>query len=432
MVGGIPTWSSRRSSAVRAALVVLPALSLVTAVVPAPVGPAPASVPASASGPTPVDGCTTISTPGVYRLTADVETETAACLVIRSNDVVVDGGGHLLDGRGVAGSAAVVVGPEGTRSNVTVRDLRVREWAYGVRAENDTGVTLDGVNARFTVSVASFVRAADVVVTDTRVENVYDGLSFVNSSNVTVEGFEGEYATFTPLFVAGSTDVTVRNTSVSHAGDGVVVLDAEHVSMTRVTATDARRSGVSVSGSADVRLAGATFGGNVGEYSDERTPVGVVTRETADLAVAESTGVRASLSVRPGSAWSVDLGGNVSDVRVTVAGGDARPFTVGGHGVRVGSASDLLPCPPGLDPLHRPVRVTGTAPDAAVSLAVGTTGTDGVSAWAAPDDEWVRLDWTVDTDRESASVSHPVVRDRSRYVLSELGSRGDEPCTAAG
>ena len=47
--------------------------------------------------PTRIDGCTTISEPGRYVLTADLlDRDASTCIGVRSSDVVLDGAGHQI------------------------------------------------------------------------------------------------------------------------------------------------------------------------------------------------------------------------------------------------------------------------------------------------------------------------------------------------
>lgn len=106
-------------------------------------------------GPTGVDGCTTITEPGRYVLSADVENAdrgenftfiSQACIRIESSDVVFDGDGHTVDGFGVSDTTAIRVGGDGTLSNVTVENLAVDEWNRGIYVENVTNATVRDAN----------------------------------------------------------------------------------------------------------------------------------------------------------------------------------------------------------------------------------------------------------------------------------------------
>lgn len=53
----------------------------------------------SATAATPISSCTTISSPGEYVLIADIiDSSSATCIAITSEDVVFDGADHIIDG----------------------------------------------------------------------------------------------------------------------------------------------------------------------------------------------------------------------------------------------------------------------------------------------------------------------------------------------
>lgn len=119
------------------------------------------------AGATTVDSCTTLTEPGAYVLTADVtDSETGTCIRIHSDDVVLDGAGHTIDGVGAFGSAGVVVEPrgDGSLTNVTVRNVTVTDWDDGVR----------------------YVRVLDGSVAGTTTANNRVGLTLLNARNNTL------------------------------------------------------------------------------------------------------------------------------------------------------------------------------------------------------------------------------------------------------
>ncbi len=106
-------------------------------------------------GSTGVDGCTTITEPGRYVLSADIENAdrgenftfiSQSCIRIESSDVVFDGNDHTVDGFGVSDTTAIRVGGNGTLSNVTVENLAVDEWNRGVYVKNVTNATVRDAN----------------------------------------------------------------------------------------------------------------------------------------------------------------------------------------------------------------------------------------------------------------------------------------------
>ncbi|MEN6343088.1 MAG: NosD domain-containing protein [Methanospirillum sp.] len=184
------------------------------------------AVPVAATDVTYAGQAITIASPGSYVLTNDiVNSGQLTCIEIRASDVVFDGAGHLIDGKDIEGSTGIsVYAPEGAR-NVTVRDVRIRDW--------DRGIYLDGaVNSSIESSVlennlfcgavlyrnatGNSVRgctitgngyglvlsdgAADCVVSDSRIESNECGLYLYDSDGVTV----------TRNVIANSTDIGLQ------------------------------------------------------------------------------------------------------------------------------------------------------------------------------------------------------------------------------
>lgn len=149
----------------RAALVVplVAAVTLLVAVALALSGPGPT---VAAAQPTPVDSCTTIYESGEYELVTDIVDDrttrlSQACIKITADDVVFDGGGHLVDGKGISDTTGVRV--RGA-SDVVVRDVRVTNWNRGVHYDGVTGGAVVGVNATSNARGLDFDRSQDVTV----------------------------------------------------------------------------------------------------------------------------------------------------------------------------------------------------------------------------------------------------------------------------
>jgi len=90
-----------------------------------------------------------IDRPGRYRLTNDLVNASAETAIwIRSSDVILDGCGHTLGGGLNLNSWGVLVGNvSGQPDNITVTNLTVTGWAYGVQVEGATGTTLCEIRA---------------------------------------------------------------------------------------------------------------------------------------------------------------------------------------------------------------------------------------------------------------------------------------------
>jgi len=90
-----------------------------------------------------------IDQPGRYRLTNDLVNASAETAIwIRSSDVILDGCGHTLGGGLNLNSWGVLVGNvSGQPDNITVTNLTVTGWAYGVQVAGATGTTLRDIRA---------------------------------------------------------------------------------------------------------------------------------------------------------------------------------------------------------------------------------------------------------------------------------------------
>ncbi|SFL06329.1 Nitrous oxidase accessory protein NosD, contains tandem CASH domains [Halogranum rubrum] len=120
------------------------------------------------SGPTVIDQCTEIDTPGEYVLGTTIRTARLTCIVIQSDDVVFDGkgrtvqnvdgfefadgvevddeGGVSVDSRQV--TSGLAVGPRNTVRNVVIRDVVVDGFEVGVRTgAHPSEATFESVTA---------------------------------------------------------------------------------------------------------------------------------------------------------------------------------------------------------------------------------------------------------------------------------------------
>ena len=98
--------------------------------------------------PTPIDGCTTITEPGAYEITRDIQvTGESTCIQIEANDVSLDGRGHVIDGGGnakvgIRAGELLAIGVD----DVSISNLRLTGFREaGVSYEDATGGTIRNV-----------------------------------------------------------------------------------------------------------------------------------------------------------------------------------------------------------------------------------------------------------------------------------------------
>jgi parallel beta-helix repeat protein len=90
-----------------------------------------------------IDSCQTISSPGEYVLNTSItNSSSASCINISASDVILDGAGFTIDGTAASGTTGVYVyNSTNTLRNVTVKNLKVTDWYYGiyyVKTQNGT------------------------------------------------------------------------------------------------------------------------------------------------------------------------------------------------------------------------------------------------------------------------------------------------------
>lgn len=165
-----------------------------------------------------IDSCTTISEPGTYELTDDIEDSDAdRCILIETGDVTLEGNGHLVDGIDQDETFGVYV--EGTGREVTVQDLTVRDWDEGVRiVDGDAHVV--GVEATSNHDGVGSHRQTDVQFEDIDAhDNADDGVEVTNSpdtfiidSHIADNGADG-------IYLENADDGEVRNNVIEGNDD---------------------------------------------------------------------------------------------------------------------------------------------------------------------------------------------------------------------
>ena len=291
---------------------------------------------------TAIDGCTAITEPGRYVLVSNVgDSERDTCIRIRSSDVVLAGRGHVVDGTGAFGTGGVVARPGGggPLSNVTVRNLRVRQWDDAIRYVDVDGGRVAGTTTAESRVGLTLLNAANVTVVDnTARENVLRGIAlFEDSADNTLRNNTARANGYGIALVepGSSGNRLVGNTATGNEF-GVVLVDA-HRNVLRAN----RASGNRIAGVWLTAARNNTLDGNVvsnrfyGVFLSERAN-GNRIRDTR--AVGNAVGIRlrssdgnvvARNTVRDSSDTAILLISS-DDNRVVgnVGGNNARPLSV--------------------------------------------------------------------------------------------------------
>jgi PGF-CTERM protein len=193
-----------------------------------------------------IDNCTVIDEPGEYELGGDVRTnQSETCMEIRSDDVVLEGNGHAIEGPGPDGTdsraAGVLVNGSTAESygNVTVRNVEISGFDDGVRSGTD-GAAADVALENATVTETDrgvAVHGGSATLTGVTVQQsgggIYaDGADTVEASGVTVQ--TNGYG-----LKAAEADVAVDNSTIGYNDGNGVELDGNAT----LSSTDSRMNG---------------------------------------------------------------------------------------------------------------------------------------------------------------------------------------------
>jgi parallel beta-helix repeat protein len=216
-----------------------------------------------------ISKCTTITEPGEYILTQDIELpKPTGCIVIEADDVTFDGGGNTISG---SNPAVFIFG-----DNVTVQNLTVDENNFGIIAigasnaciadntvtnTQNIGIQLSGGTTNSTVTRNTVTDNGIGILLDDASENVI--------SDNTVTNNEGDGIVL--QFGSNDNDVT-GNDSSDNGVDGIFLLESDDNTITQNTANDNGEVGINLIDSDNNLVAENTALGNgIADINDDGT-----------------------------------------------------------------------------------------------------------------------------------------------------------------
>lgn len=476
-------------------LVTVLVLSVVTAGVAAPAGAQTATEPER------IDSCRTISEPGQYVLTEDVENASETCIEITASDVVLDGDGHTIGGvqtnttldafvaasygdavdnetnatvdDGTAtpwnprfGNVGVAANASGGQSNVTVTDLTVRNFVFGVYYGSVTEGRIANVTAAGNGDGLELYGSQVTVSNATLTDNAWGAFAW-NSSDSEFAGVTAADNRETGVYVSEATNVTVAGSSANDNGASGVLLDAvTGGSVVDVEASGNQYAGVALFGSSGNFLVNVTASGtgNAGVGLFEASTANVfsdltVTDTTGADDVSAASGYSAGVAVENGSSgnqfvdvvatnntgWAYYAANGSADNAVSnLTLADDSTVSLSGTDVAVALADDRPTPPEGTTAVDPYLDVDDTsdaataalnvsyAPGAVESIDEGTLGLqvyDG-SEWTAIEDSAVNEERNYVTGNLTAfGVVVPVGGTNATDAASDAG---DGTATAVG
>ncbi|RBI60605.1 hypothetical protein DMJ13_16560 [halophilic archaeon] len=146
-----------------------------------------------------ITSCTTISEPGQYALRRDIGRSAGlsdSCITIQANNVVLDGFGHTVNGRGVTNSTGIRV--EGNSvTDVTIRSVTVTDWNRGIHVMNSSQVSVQNMTATGNAEAVTYWNTAHSSISQSQLRRNLFGVVIDNASrNVAIldNRFENNYA----------------------------------------------------------------------------------------------------------------------------------------------------------------------------------------------------------------------------------------------
>jgi parallel beta-helix repeat protein len=114
-----------------------------------------------------INSCTSIDKPGHYELRSDITNGggtgiSKSCIKIRSGNVVLDGNGHTISGRGNSHTTGVQVITSKGAGGVKIRNVSLTDWHNGVEFRQAKAANIQNVRASsnvFGISVESVSQA---------------------------------------------------------------------------------------------------------------------------------------------------------------------------------------------------------------------------------------------------------------------------------
>lgn len=158
---------------------------------------------------TSVNSCMYINDSGSYTLTTDILDNTSPCIRILANDVDFDGSGYTIDGIDEADSYGVQAGTNYT--NITVRNLTVSDWFYGISYQGISYGRITGITAVSNVNGIYLDNSNNNTINDNTQESNNIGINLTSSNNNTLARNIMTSNTNYGIYLSSSSNNTIYN-----------------------------------------------------------------------------------------------------------------------------------------------------------------------------------------------------------------------------
>jgi len=172
-----------------------------------------------------ISNCIEISSQGEYVLNSNL-TNSTTCIKITSNDVIFDGAGYRINGTGwINGTTGKLdtkgISVENSLTNVTVKNITLTNWYYGIYVISSSNISLSGNNASNNFEGISLAFSSNNMLIGNNASNNFRGIYLASSNNNTLidnnasNNFEGIYLAYS------SNNNTLSGNNASYNYNGI-------------------------------------------------------------------------------------------------------------------------------------------------------------------------------------------------------------------
>src|SRR3972149_4384808 len=180
-----------------------------------------------------ISNCIEISSQGEYVLNSNL-TNSTTCIKITSNDVIFDGAGYRINGTGwINGTTGKLdtkgISVENSLTNVTVKNITLTNWYYGIYVISSSNISLSGNNASNNFEGISLAFSSNNMLIGNNASYNYNGIHLYQSSNNNLSGNNASYNFEQGIYLSNSSNNnTLIGNNASNNFEGIYLVSSRN------------------------------------------------------------------------------------------------------------------------------------------------------------------------------------------------------------